>query len=211
MGRDKFWITDWQGRIHRVTPEKLLERIKSDSSKSNYNWFAPATEIVNTVSNSRFPDDIANELKIIVLKCFAELLLERRYSNERETDQAAVANCYRSVYGRPGEQIKQLYRENLLIYVIEYSEQRPFNVYGKEWHAFCKEWKEDVLRNFSIRIGTDFMMFRANAITAFGKAVKEADRAGKFENDRAEAAKDFKESTLRLMSYMDEHEVTSQQ
>lgn len=211
MGCDKFWITDWQGRIHRVTPEKLLERIKSDSSKSNYNWFAPATEIVNTVSNSRFPDDIANELKTIVLKCFAELLLERRYSNERETDQAAVANCYRSIYGRSGEQIKQLYRENLLIYVIEYSEQRPFNVYGKEWHAFCKEWKEDVLRNFSIRIGTDFMMFRANAITAFEKAVKEADGAGKFENDRAEAAKDIKESMLRLMSHMDEHEATSQQ
>lgn len=201
MGRDRFWITDWQGRIHRVTPEKLLERIKSDSSKSNYNWFASATEIVNTVSNFRFPDDIANELKIIVLKCFAELLLD----NEEGTDQAAVANCYRSIYGGPGEQIKQLYREKLLDSVIRYSEQRPYNVYGKEWRAFCEKWKGDVLRNFPMRIGNDFMKFQVNATTDFEKAVKEADKAGKFENDRAEAAKDFKDSMLRLMGNMDEY------
>ncbi len=185
MHNGKVWITDWHGNRHEMTPEDLLERIKNDS-KSNWNWLAPATEIVKTISDPEFPEPVANKLKGIILKCFAELLLTNVYGHEESTCQLAVAYCYYSVHGRAEKRIKRLYRENLLKSVIMYSHgASPYGACSKEWRTFCSKWKKDALQCFTKRFGVDFMRFKANAEADYEKSIQAADKAGAFENDKA--------------------------
>lgn len=199
MHDGKIWITDWQDNRHEMTPDKLLERIRQDS-KSHYNWLAPATEIVNTISDPAFPEPIANELKGIVLKCFAELLLIDKRGIRKSTDQLAVAYCYYSIHGKAGKRIKRLYRENLLKSVIKYSHWvRPFDVGGGEWRAFCENWKKDALQHFTNRFGVDFMRFEANIEADYKKSVERADKAGKFEKDKAEHLEFMKGLVNKMM------------
>lgn len=184
MHNGKIWITDWRNNRHEMSPNELLNRIKSDS-ETNWNWFAPASEIVKAISDPKFPEPIANELKGIVLKCFAELLLSDIGSTRKSTDQLAVAYCYYSIHGKSGKQIKRLYRENLLKSVIKYSFWvKPVGADGEEWHTFYDDWKKDALRHFTKRFGVDFMRFRANIEADYTKSVQRADKAGKFENDK---------------------------
>lgn len=182
MHDSKIWITDWHGNRHRMTPEDLLKRIRSDSA-SNWNWLAPATEIVKTISDPKFPEPIANELKGIVLKCFAEILLSDIVSNGKSTDQLAVAYCYYSIHGKAGKQIKRLYRKNLLKRVIKHSHWvKPYG--AEEWQAFCMSWMKDALQRFTALFGIDFMRFEANIKAHYERAVRHADEVGMFENDK---------------------------
>ncbi len=207
MHSGKCWITDWNGDSHEMTPERLLERIRNDS-KSNFNWLTPATEIVRTVSDPEFPEPIANELKCIVLKCFAELLVSDQYGHEKSTDQLAVAYCYNSVHGKAGKRIKRLYRKNLIESVTRRSsELKPYNVCGKEWHTFREEYEKNLLQNFPTRIGSDFMRFRSKVVSDYRRAIEAADKAGRFENDKAEHKRTLGEFTQRMIKVMDLHEL----
>lgn len=207
MHDGKIWIADWHNNRHEMTPEDLLERIRSDSA-SNWNWLAPATEIVRTISDPEFPEPIANELKGIVLKCFAEILLSDLDGNEKSTDQLAVAYCYYSVRGKAGKRIKRLYRKNLLERVIKYSYWiKPYGADGGEWRAFCTSWMKDALQHFTILFGTDFMRFEANAKAYYEKAVRYADKAGMFENDKNEYREHIEKVVNSLFGNSDWHKV----
>lgn len=189
MHDGKIWITDWKDNRREMTPNDLLKRIRDDS-ESNWNWLAPATEIVKTISDPEFPEPIANELKGLVLKCFAELLLSDVGGTEKSTDQLAVAYCYYSIHGKAGKRIKRLYRENLLKSVVKGSYwERPFGAYDEEWRSFRDGWKKDALQHFTERFGVDFMRFKTNAENDFRKSINCAERAGKFEKDKAEHIK----------------------
>lgn len=198
MHDGKVWITDWHDNRHEMTPAELLERIRKDS-QSHWNWLAPANEIVKTVTDSDFPEPIANELKGRILKCFAEILLSDIAANEKPTDQLAVAYCYYSLHGKAGKRAKRLYRQNLVQSVIKDSFWiKPYDVHGDEWRAFCTEWKRGALQHFTKRFGTDFMRFRANIKADFKASIKRADKAGLFENDKAEAKKSREELIRQL-------------
>lgn len=193
MHDGKIWITDWSGNRHEMTPIEFFERIKEDSA-SNWNWLAPATEIARTISDSEFPEPIANELKGIVLRCFADLLLAEQPGYQKNTDQIAVAYCYYSIHGKAGKRVKRQYRENLLRSVVAESPwHKLLGACGEEWRKFCETWKKDALQYFTERFGVDFMRFRANAKADFKKAIELADEAGEFENDKVEYEKGIKE------------------
>ena len=192
MHNGKIWITDWHDTRREMTPDELLERIRKDS-KSNWNWLAPATEIVKAISGSDFPEPIANELKGIILKCFADILLSDYSGTEKSTDQIAVAYCYYSLHGKAGKHIKRLYRKNLIRATISYTGLWAIHTRGKEYYAFCREWEKDALQHFTRRFGVDFMRFRINIETDFKSALERAEAAGQFENDKAEHEKSMQE------------------
>lgn len=204
MHDGKIWITDWNDNRHEMAPNELLERIRSDS-KSDWNWLTPATEIVKTISDPEFPEPIANELKGLILKCFADILLSDVIGRELGTDQIAVAYCYYSIHGKAGKRIKRLYRKNLLKAAKkpDWCWEHPYGADGKEWHSFCNEWEKDALQNFTKRFGNDFMRFEANTKADFRKAVKCADKAGKFENDKIEHRESMKKTAGMIMAALD--------
>lgn len=189
MHNGKIWITDWKGNCHEMTPNKLLERIQRDS-KSNWNWLAPASEIVKTISDPDFPEEMANELKIIVLRCFANILLSETPGYEKDTDQIAVAYCYYSAHGKSAQKVKRLYRKNILKAATRATRQQVgLSVYGAEWHKFCANWQKTSLQNFNGCFGTDFMRFGEKARKNFVSAAKKAKAAGTFAPDEAEHLK----------------------
>lgn len=201
MHNGKIWITDWNDNRHEMTPDELLERIRNDS-KSDWNWLAPATEIIKTISDPEFPEPIANELKGIILKCSARLLLSDMGGTKKGTDQLAAAYCYYSIHGKAGKRLKRLYRKNLLRSIVKYSYWvRPYNVNGEEWRAFCNGWIKDTLQCFTKHSGVDFMRFEANLKTVFKKSIEHADKTGKFENDKIEYEKLMKGVVNDMLSY----------
>lgn len=175
----KVWITDWQGQRQEMTPEELLEFVKTDS-ESNWYWFAPVAEIVKTISNPDFPEPIANELKCIILKCLATLLLSVVTDDKNDTDQIAVAYCYYSMRGGAGKRTRRLYRKNLVHAVTAYIGPISFNTYNEEYREFRAQWEEDAFQHFTERFGNDFMRFRTNIEEAFCADLKEAEKSGRF-------------------------------
>lgn len=192
MHDGKVWITDWNGNRHEMAPEELLERIRKDS-RSNWNWLAPATEIVKTISDPEFPEPIANELKKIVLRCFANVLLSNRIGTERPTDQIAVAYCYYSLHGKASKRIKRLYRENLIEAVMRDVDRRTWHIHGEQYREFCGDYKKEAIHRFTGRdFGTDFMRFRTNIEADFEKALKQAEESGAFKEDEAQHEESMK-------------------
>ena len=192
MHDGKIWITDWNGNRYEMTPDELLERIRTDS-RSNWNWLAPATEIVKTISDPDFPEPIANELKGLILKCFADTLLSSQIGHEKATDQIAVAYCYYSLHGKVGKSIKRLYRKNLIKAMVSYVGALSPIIHGKEYRAFCERWEKDAFKNFTKRFGIDFMHFGPRIKVDFESSLNCADAAGEFDNDRIEHEKSLQE------------------
>lgn len=192
MHDGKIWIADWNDNRHEMTPDELLERIRTDS-KSNWNWIAPATEIVKTISDPEFPEPIANELKGLILKCFADILLSNLSGTEKSTDQIAVAYCYYSLHGKAEKSIKRLYRKNLISATVAHVSAVSSMIHGKAYRAFCKKWEKDAFKNFTRRFGIDFMRFGPRIKADFEASLKRAELAGEFENDKIEHEERLKE------------------
>lgn len=187
MHDGKVWITDWHDCRHEMTPEELFERIKRES-RSNWNWLAPATEIVKTISDPDFPEPIANELKKIILRCYADTLLSNIKGEEKPTDQIAVAYCYYSLHGKASKRLKRHYRRNLIKAAMRSVSRRlvSAHIHGEQYRTFCDQWEQEAIQHFTGRwFGIDFMRFRAKIEADFEKSLKQAIEAGEFAEDEA--------------------------
>ena len=141
-----------------------------------------------------FPEEMANELKITVLRCFANVLLSDIAGNEKDTDKIAVAYCYYSAHGKNAQKVKRLYRKNILRVAIKRTRQQlDLSAYGAEWDRFCNNWQKTSLQNFNGCFGADFMRFEARACKNFASAAKKAKAAGTFVPDEAEHLKAMSE------------------
>ncbi|MBQ3306084.1 hypothetical protein IJH02_01450 [Candidatus Saccharibacteria bacterium] len=187
MYSGKIWITDCHGNRHEMTPEDLLKLIREDN-KSKRRWFAPVSEIVEVISDPEFPEPIANELKCIILRNFADLLLGLHKRRIEHIDQLAAAYCYYSLHGKAGKRAKRLYRENLLKSAIEHPSWDEFSIRppsDTEWRKFCNNWQKEALQNFTKRFGNDFMRFETMIENDLRSSVRRADKNGEFEQDKA--------------------------
>ncbi len=104
----KYVVTDYHGRKHLLTAKQLYERIMQDS-KHDYNWLAPARELVRICKKAKFPEEYAIPIKTAILNCFANIehranCGEGRY-NDNQADREAVQYCYNSLYGINTEKV----------------------------------------------------------------------------------------------------------
>jgi len=99
-------ITDWYGKVHKMTARALYTRIMEDS-KSDYNWLTSATELVRVCSLHKFPEKYAREIKMAILNCFANVSINRDiWSTRLTTDDDAVYSCYNSLSNKDNEAFK---------------------------------------------------------------------------------------------------------
>ena len=187
---DKFWICDWQGNRHEMSAIDLRDRITADS-KSNYNWIAPACEIVRTVSDPKFPEEWGNHIKSLILTCYANLLCSPTIPNRKPDDYLAVAYCYYTVTGKKGKKAKRLYRRNTIKLATVYPEYlgwsnpRPHDAHGDQWNAFYREFVRDAMANFTNNFGVDIMRWATNIHAKFNADVVVADKLKhRFDEDK---------------------------
>ena len=192
MEDGKILIEGWRGEGYELSPEELLERVRDDS-KSNYNWIAPASEITRVMMDEDFPDKIANKLKIMILRCFGELLLQKEQANGNPYDEMAVAYCYYTVGGKVGKRVKRLYRQSVLTnatkqFGLSLDNPRPFGATGQEWHLWYDTWIRNAMMHFNEYFGRDIVRWRGKIYQKFTEDVWLADKIGTFDGDKKKHA-----------------------
>lgn len=65
-----FKIKDWNKEEHLMTDKELRDLIVEQSKKSNYNWLAPADELIKVCNNPEFNKDYAKDIKVAIVNCY---------------------------------------------------------------------------------------------------------------------------------------------
>lgn len=182
-----FEIEGWNGTIHSLTAKQLYERLLEDS-KSNYNWIASATELVRVCNEPCFPEGYAQNIKLLILNCFANLELQKEYpSSGKATDNASVYSCYHSLLSTSEAvtKVKEKYLTAIITGVIKYTQDEvriPIHI-GPAYHKVCEDWKKAKFSEYSSQKRIDFENLRKDLYADFDKTIKAAEKEGLFEGD----------------------------
>lgn len=139
----KYEIKGWNGNTHSLTAKQLYERVLEDS-KSDYNWIAPATELVRVCNEPYFPEIYSQGIKLIILNCFANLELQQECpSTRKKTDDEAVYSCYHSLPSTDETviKVKEKYLTAIITGVIKYTKSEvrfPIHI-GDTYTKLCED------------------------------------------------------------------------
>lgn len=185
----KYEVEGWDGKIHLLTAKQLYERVLEDS-KSDYNWIAPATELVRVCNQRDFPEWEAIVIKTIILNCFANLELKKEYGSRRKTtDKQVVHSCYHSLQAIEDERIikvREKYLKAVIASVVKYttSEVRfPRHIGSSCYAKVCKEWEREKFEEWRPKEEINFDQLKEYLYADFDKTIEEAEKAGTFEED----------------------------
>ena len=93
-----FTFKDHFGKEHTMRAETIHKHIMEQSQESDYEWIAPAIELVKICKDERFPRKYAIDIEMAILTCFANIEARvNRGGDKRVTkanDAMAVQYCY---------------------------------------------------------------------------------------------------------------------
>lgn len=69
-----FYVTDHYGNEHVMSDKAIRDKIVEQSKKSNYNWLAPADELIKVCNNPKFDRAYAKDIKVAIVNCYANFL-----------------------------------------------------------------------------------------------------------------------------------------
>ncbi len=183
----KYHINGWRGKEYSLTAKELYERVMEDC-KSNYNWIASATELVRVCNESGFPKEYANEIKIAILNCFADLeVCKECPSNSESTAQESVSYCYHSLSNESemAKEAKEKYLKSIIhaITKYDYTSCRLFMHHGPAFRKVCEDWEKSKFDEYASKKEIDFEEMRKALYGDFDKTIKDAEDKGVFKED----------------------------
>ena len=183
----KYQIRGWRNARYTMTAKEIYERVLSDS-KSDYDWIAPATELVRVCNERSFPEKYAIKIKCLILNCFANLeLCQEVPSISRSTDDVAVYSCYSSLPNTDKEAVdaKEKYLKAVIAAAVKYDgfEVRVRWYSGPEYEKKVKEWQETKFAEYASAKEIDFDQLRKDLSKDFDAMIKEAENEGAFDED----------------------------
>lgn len=94
----RFTFKDHYGREQTMIATDIYNSVMQKSKESDYNWIAPAIELVKICKDERFPREYAVDIEMAILNCFAgiEARVNRggdKYITKAD-DALAVQYCY---------------------------------------------------------------------------------------------------------------------
>lgn len=196
----RYCLIGWREKIHFVTAKQLYERVMEDS-KSNYDWIAPASELVKVCARKGFPKHYEKEIKIAILNCFANLELNRTVENNLlPSDDDAVYFCYNSLSGTD-EKIVQAKR-NYLIAVIKstvlYYYELPIH-FGPIFKTKCDDWIKSKFNENIAKEKIHFKSFLNELNEDFEKMIRKAENDGLFKEEDEAYYNELVERAFNLM------------
>lgn len=179
----KYKINGWYG-TELLTAKELHEIVMNDAQQSNYNWIASATELVRVCSHREFPLEYAKDIKMAILRCFAELDVQVcGYSYQKPTDNKAVHYCFNSLSWEIEEECsaKQKYlKAQIKLAKLCYCEVPIYC--GDEFHKFCDEWERRQFEKYFKQENIDFLKMFKELCDDFGKELAMADKQKHFKS-----------------------------
>lgn len=197
LSRLKYAITDWHGSVHLLTAKQLYERVLQDC-QSDYNWIAPARELVKACNSLGFPDDYALPIKIAILNCFANVERRANCGGDRyrddPADEKAVQHCYNSLYGICTEDAISARKNYLTQTLITASCTRVFDPHyhsGPTYRKLLEDWRKSKFEECISQENIDFKQLLTVLQHDFEETVKAAEANGDFEEDDKKSREDM--------------------
>ena len=186
-------ISGWKSN-YRMTSSEIYTRVLNDS-KSDYNWFASASELVRICKMPDFPTQYAQKIENLILNCFANI---EQNGGEYFNDENAVNFCYNSL---KDIEVKRRFIEAMIQHVIWYNPlglpRIPIHL-GKDYEHFCQKWKSLKIKEFNYRKAINIGALRTEFYLEFEKIVSEAEGNHTFQDDVVAEEKAFNQYDLRL-------------
>ena len=195
----KYTVNGWHGDTYSLTAKQLSERVLNDS-KSDYNWIAPARELVRICKKSSFPDEEALTIKVAILNCFSNIEHRAnsggdRYRTDPE-DEEAVEYCYNSLYGIDLEEAisARKYYLTEMISTASYVRVMFDSLYhpGPTFRKLREDWNKSKFEECISQENIDFKQLVKTLHNDFAETVKTAEANGDFEEDEKEDAESWK-------------------
>lgn len=200
----KYIFVGHRGEMHRMTAKQLCERIVQDS-KSDYNWIAPASELVRVCKCLGFPTEYALTIKVAILNCFANIENRANCGGDRyftkPADAEAVQECFNSMYGVNREDVV-LARRYYLSEMLKYATYtRVFDSLYHPGETFRKLREDFITTKVEENISqkkVDFKTLVESSKNEFAEIVKTADSKGAFVEDEEKDKKEWTEFFKRM-------------
>ena len=179
----RFLITGFDGKIHFFTAQKIYKQA-INTINSDYKFFAPASELIRVCSLKDFPTKYADEIKLAILDCFANLENTSNrppYLNESNT----IYHCYNSLTSE-SEQVTDIKKKYVRAIINNVAKHHfsliEFNYSGPTYNRLCEEWKEKCFQEFFGHT-IDFVELRRTLHANFDKIMRDAEAQGLFKAD----------------------------
>lgn len=200
----KYTFVGHRREMHMMTAKQLCERIVQDS-KSDYNWIAPASELVRVCELLSFPTKYALTIKVAILNCFANIENRANSGGDRyftkPADAEAVQKCFNSMYGVNREDVV-LARRYYLTEMLKYATYtRVFDSLYHPGETFRKLREDFITTKVEENISkkeVDFNTLVESSKNEFAETVKVADSKGAFVEDEEKDQKEWTEFFKRM-------------
>lgn len=190
-----FCIRDWNNKKRYFTAKGLYKRIMKDS-KSDYNWIASATELVQVCERADFPRCYALEIELAILNCFANIETKRHiYSSQDRNDQASVDYCYRAISTTNNSKdprivaVKQKYLNAIIAGVLKYKTTAGDSLrgvigYGPAYSKICEAWQKECFEEYKDVYLSSTSELRLALSKSLEETIKAAEENGIFEKEK---------------------------
>lgn len=199
----KYKVTGWYGDVKLLTAKQLEERVLEDS-KSDYNWIAPARELVKICKELSFPVEYAHTIEIAILNCFSNIEHRANYGCNRywtdPEDEEAVQYCYNCLYGIDREDAVTARKRFLTEMINTASHVRLFgSLYhpGPTYQKLRENWRKSKFEEYISQEEIDFKQLVEILRSNFDEVIKIAESNGDFEEDEK------KEKKIRKMVFQE--------
>lgn len=200
----KYIVTGHYGETYRMTAKQLCKRVIEDS-KSDYNWIAPARELVKVCKKIGFPEEYALTIKIAILNCFANIEHRANCGGDRyrdhPADKEAVQYCYNSLYGIDTEEAslaRKRYLTEMIDTAIHIRVFDPLYHPGPTFRKLREDWSSSKFEEYISKESIDFDKLVERLKSDFAEIVKAAEANGDFVEDEKEDRESWKVFFQRL-------------
>lgn len=179
----KYTVRGWRGRVYSLTAKQLYNQVMEDS-QSDYNWIAPASELVRICNHYKFPVEYARAIQIAILNCFAHLECKKEIDSYHSSeDDEAVNYCYNVLADTTteGEKARNVYLRAVIVGVTKYHFKRgEFGHYGPTYLKICDEWINLMFEEYSQLSTLDFKRLRKTLHASFNYVMRKGESDGIF-------------------------------
>ena len=204
---NKHLVNGWHGEKYMLSDKQLYRRVMSDS-KSDYNWIAPARELIKVCEKRKFSKEYAIKIKATILNCFANIEHGARinhgdkYLNDPRDDKA-IEKCYNSLYGINDEKAVSA-RKYFLTEFIESSSQFPvlsthYHI-GDTYKSIRNDWVKKNVEKYITQEKINFSKLSTVLYDNFLETIITAEEQGMFIKDDEKEKEEWKSFCKRMRS-----------
>lgn len=137
-----YLLKGWRDSLYLMSASKIHKKVMDKSKESDYDWIAPATDLISLCEKNSFPINYEIDIKVAILNCFSRLInSDNDATRRKETDLDAVYCAYNSLYGIKEEKVIDA-RYNFLQAFLKNVSGFKYVYLGEKYYEFLCKWRD---------------------------------------------------------------------